>query len=142
MMHKIFIDSDIILDVLARRNQFYDPAARLFTAIVRGRVAAFTTPIVFANTHYLLSKIKSKKVALQSIKRLRSYISVLSMDEQIVDFALNSLFSDFEDALQYYTAKSHGINFIITRNKKDFKLSEIYVCAAEEYLKILNASAI
>ncbi len=139
-MHKIFIDSDIILDVLAQRNQFYDPAARLLTAIVKGRIAAFTSPLVIANTHYLLSKIKSKKVALQSIKRLKAHISVLSMDENAVDFALNSLFPDFEDALQYYIAKSHDINFIITRNKKDFKRSKISICTAEEYLKILNAN--
>lgn len=141
-MHKIFIDSDIILDVLAQRNQFYAPAARLLTAIVKGRVAAFTSPLVIANTYYLLSKIRSKKIALQSIKRLKVYISVLSMDESAVDFALNSLFSDFEDALQYYTAKSHDINFIITRNKKDFKRSKISVCTAEEYLKILNANTL
>jgi len=140
-MHRVFIDSDIILDVLAQRDKFYKPAAKLFTLIDKGDVFGFTSPTVFANIHYILSKLTSKKYALQGLRKLKSLISILPTDEKIIDLALDSSFIDFEDAIQYYTAKSHEINFIITRNKKHYKKSKISVCTAEEYLNIWAAQA-
>lgn len=138
-MHRVFIDSDIILDVLAHRSKFYKPAAKLFTLIDKGSVFGFTSPNVFANIHYILSKLASPKQAIRGLRKLRYLISILSTDEKIIDLALDSSFIDFEDAIQYYTAKSHEINFIITRNKKHYKKSEISVCTAEEYLNIWTA---
>ena len=135
-MHRVFVDSDIILDVLAQRDEFYTPAAKLFSLFDKGDVAGFTSPIVFANLHYILRKAKSKEYALQNLVKLKSVISILPVDSKIIDLALSSKFSDFEDAIQYHTAKSSEINFIITRNKKHYKQSKISVCTAEEYLKI------
>jgi predicted nucleic acid-binding protein len=135
-MHRVFVDSDIILDVLAQRDEFYTPAAKLFSLFEKGDVAGFTSPIVFANLHYILRKAKSKDYALQSLVKLKSLISILPVDSKIIDLALSSRFNDFEDAIQYQTSKSYQINFIITRNKKHYKQSKISVCTAEEYLKI------
>lgn len=135
-MHRVFVDSDIILDVLAQRDEFYTPAAKLFSLLDKGDVAGFTSPIVFANLHYILRKAKSKNYVVQSLVKLKSLISVLPVDSKIIDLALSSKFNDFEDAIQYHTAKSYEINFIITRNKKHYKQSKISVCTAEEYLKI------
>jgi predicted nucleic acid-binding protein len=135
-MSRVFIDSDIILDVLAERKPFYEPAAKLFTLMDEGDVSGFTSPIVFANIHYILSKMTSKAYALQSLRKLKSLISILSTDENIIELALESSFIDFEDAIQYYTAKSHEINFIITRNKRHYKKSRISVCDAGEYVDI------
>lgn len=138
-MHRVFIDSDIVLDVLAQREKFYSHAAKLFTLIDKGEVSGFTSPVVFANLHYILRKLKSKEYALKSLRKLKSFISILPVDEKIIDLALDSKFNDFEDAIQYHTAKSYEINFIITRNKKHYKQSKISVCTAEEYLKIWAA---
>jgi len=135
-MHRVFVDSDIILDVLAQREAFYIPAAKLFSLFDKGDVAGFTSPIVFANLHYILRKVKSKEYAVKSLIKLKSFISVLPVDSKIIDLALSSKFNDFEDAIQYHTAKSYEINFIITRNKKYYKQSKISVCTADEYLKI------
>jgi predicted nucleic acid-binding protein len=135
-MHRVFVDSDIILDVLAQREEFYTPAAKLFSMLDKGDVAGFTSPIVFANIHYILRKAKSRDYALQSLVKLKSFISILPVDSKIIDLALSSKFNDFEDAIQYHTSKSYEINFIITRNKQHYKQSKISVCTAEEYLKI------
>lgn len=139
-MHRVFIDSDIILDVLAKREPFYIPAAKLFTLLDKREVSGFTSPIVFANIHYILRKAKSKEYVLQSLRTLKSFISVLPIDEKIIELALDSSFNDFEDAIQYYTAKSYEINFLITRNQKHYKQSTISICTAEEYLKIWAAA--
>lgn len=140
-MHRIFIDSDIILDILAERKPFYDFAAKLFTLIDQGKISAFTSPIVFANLHYILTKFSSKKSATKSLIKMKSIISVLPVDDKIIESALISDFSDFEDAIQYHTAKANNINFIITRNKKDYKKSIISICTAEEYLRIWSSES-
>lgn len=135
-MHRVFIDSDIILDLLAKREPFYQSAAKLFTLIDQIKTTGFTSPIVFANIHYVLSKAASKDFAVKSLRKLKSLITVLTIDEKIVELALDTDFLDFEDAIQYHTARSNDIKFLITRNKKDYKKSKISICNAEEYLKI------
>lgn len=139
-MHKLFIDSDIVLDVFAKRASFYKHSAKLLTLIENKTVLGYASPLVFANIHYILRKLKSKDDALQNLRKLRIIMGVFSMEEKHIDQALNSQFTDFEDALQYYAAKDCKIDFIITRNKKDYKHSSITVCTPEEYLAILGTS--
>lgn len=135
-MHRVFIDSDIILDVLSEREPFYISAAKLFTLIDKKKIIAYTSPIVFTNIHYILTKSTSRENALKSLQRLKPLVTILPVDEKIIDLALNSKHKDFEDALQYHTAKSNEIKFMITRNKKDHKQSKISIYTADEYLKI------
>jgi len=132
---KLFIDSDIILDLLAKREPYYKSASELFTIIDMRQVIACSSPIIFANLHYLLRKLTSNNTALQNLRKLRTFISILSIDERIIDQALNSGFSDFEDAIQYFTAINNGVTTIITRNKSDYKRSKITVLTAEEFMK-------
>ena len=66
-------------------------------------------------------------------------VDILPVDEKHVDQALSSHFTDFEDAIQYYLARSSHIDFFITRNKRDYKHSLIPVCTPTEYLAILRS---
>lgn len=134
MIH-LFVDSDIILDLLAKREPYYIHAAKLFTLIDQQEVVAYTSPIVFANLHYLLKKMSSNKSALKNLRKLKTFINVLPTDERVIEQSLNSDFSDFEDAIQYFTSVNNGINLIITRNTKDFKKGKISISTAEEFIK-------
>ena len=136
-MTNLFVDSDIILDLLAKREPYYIHAANLFTLIDQKEINAFTSPIVFANLHYLLKKLTSNATALKSLRKLKTLINILPVDERVIEQSLNSEFADFEDAIQYFTAVNNKINIIITRNKIDFKKSKISVLTAEEFLKTL-----
>ncbi|MBI5808763.1 MAG: PIN domain-containing protein [Ignavibacteriales bacterium] len=137
-MIKLFVDSDIILDLLAQREPHYIHAARLFTLIDQNEVVAYTSPLIFANLHYLLKKQTSNLSALKSLRKLKTLINILSIDERVIEQSLNSEFNDFEDAIQYFTAVNNGITLIITRNKTDYKRSKIDVLTAEEFLKSLE----
>ena len=137
-MIKLFVDSDIILDLLAKRESHYIHAARLFTLIDQNKVIAYTSPLIFANLHYLLKKQTSNLSALKSLRKLKTLINILSIDEKVIEQSLNSEFNDFEDAIQYFTAVNNGITLIITRNKADYKRSKIDVLTAEEFLKSLE----
>lgn len=132
-MNSLFIDSDIIIDLLARRKNYIEAAA-LMTIIAEKKVNAFTTPIVLANVDYIITKYSNKSKSRKAIKSLRKNLSILPMDEEIVDTALESEFSDFEDAMQHYAAKKYGIDFIVTRNKKDYAKGCIKVVTAKEYI--------
>ena len=135
-MKKLFFDSDIMLDISLMREPFCLPAINLAELCYQKRFRAFTSAVAFVNVNYFLSKL-APKTRLPSLQRLRSIISIIEVDEKIIDLALSSDFIDFEDAVQFYAAKSSGIEAIITRNIKDYKESKIPVLTAEEFLKTL-----
>lgn len=138
-MISLFIDSDIILDLFAKRHPHYNHAAKLFTLIDQKKTVAYSSPLVFANIHFILCKLMPHAQARQNLRKLKSLIKILPIDEKIIELALNSDFKDFEDSIQYHTAKCHAIQFLVTRNKKDYKRAEMNVCTAEEFLTMLNS---
>ena len=138
MNKKVFIDSDIILDLLCKREPFYDFAAEVFTLGDTKQIELITTSLVFANLFYILRKLLGIEKAKELLRKLRILIGVISVDEKIVDLALNSKFSDFEDGLQYFTARENEIKIILTRNGKDYKEKDLVIQTPAEYLKMIK----
>jgi hypothetical protein len=64
---------------------------------------------------------------------------VLGVNDKIIELALSSKFNDFEDAIQYFTAIENEINVLLTRNIKDYKLADIAILSAQDYLKVNNS---
>lgn len=135
---KIFIDSDIILDLFAKREPYYEHAAKLFSLIDNGKIKGFVSSLIFSNLFYILSRLKSKSQARNILLKLKVLVSILPVDEKIIELALASNFKDFEDAIQYYVAKEHNISTLITRNIKDYKNAEIIVLTAEDFISMNN----
>jgi predicted nucleic acid-binding protein len=134
-MDKVFIDSDIILDLIQEREHYSD-ALQLFTLLEENKIKGYVSPLIFANLFYILRKQESNKFALQVLIRLKALLRVLTINEKIIELALSSGFRDFEDAIQYYSALEENIEYLITRNKEDYKISGIIICNAKEYLAI------
>ena len=141
MSSRVFLDSDILLDVLAARKPFYEDSATVLYLAEMKRIEAFTTPLVISNLYYILRKLGTKNTALTGIRKLRSILQILPMNAAHIDKALSSKFSDFEDALQYFASQEGQIDFIVTRNKSDYKTSKIAVCRPNEFLKIFRTSS-
>ena len=137
-MDKIFVDSDIILDLIQERENYFD-ALQLFTLIEENKVKGYASPLIFANLFYILRKQESNKFALQVLIRLKALLHVLTVNEKIIELALSSGFKDFEDAVQYYSAMEANIDYLITRNKEDYNKSGIIICNAKEYLAIRSS---
>ena len=137
-MKNVFIDTDIILDLFSKRMLFYVHAALLFNLIDAGKLRGYVSSLIFSNLFYILRKEKSRKQAISILNKLKILVTVLPVDGKIIQLALSSGFNDFEDAIQYYTAKQHKIDFIITRNIKDYKLSDIQAITAAEFIKIIQ----
>ena len=134
-MTRLFIDTDIILDVLLKRTH-YPAAAAVLSRIEKRECDGYTTPVVFANIHYIVTRQAGKRKSLQNLRKLRKIISILPIDEETIDEALLSDAGDFEDAIQYVTAKKHRIDFIVTRNKTDYEVSAVPALTAEEFLEV------
>jgi predicted nucleic acid-binding protein len=137
-MQRIFIDSDIILDLFAKREPFHQHAAELFSLVEKRAVKAFVSPIIMVNLNYVLRKLKNKEQAVKCLRKLKLLVKILPVDEKAIELALVSEFTDFEDAVQYYVAKMNGMDFLLTRNTKDYKKADITVMTAEEYLDLYN----
>ena len=133
-MKKLLVDTNIIIDLLAKRKDFYQEAQELFTLADENQVKLYISSLTFANTHYVLVKELNADEARKVLIKFKLHVKTLPLDEKILELALSSDFKDFEDAIQYYTALENKLEIIITRNKKDFKTSKLAVLTAKEYL--------
>ena len=134
-MKRILIDTNIVIDLLSKREGFYNEAAKLFTQADKQEIKLSISSLTFANTNYILTKLKSPKEAREILRKFKVLAEVLSLDNKIIELALSDeSFPDFEDGLQYYSAIENDIEIIITRNRKDFKNSKLPVLTDKEYL--------
>ena len=133
-MDKLLVDTNIVIDLLSRREEFYGEAQQLFTLSDYNKVKLFVSSLTIANTHFLLSREKTGAEARKILIKFRILSKVLPLTDKILELALVSDFKDFEDAIQYHTALENDLEIIITRNKKDFKNSVLPVLTAMEYL--------
>src|SRR5665647_1914039 len=112
-MRSLLIDTNIILDLLAKRDPFYDFAAEIFSLADTKKIELYTSSISIINTNYILSKILSEKEVREILRKFRILVKVLSCDEKIIDLGLNSTFKDYEDSIQYFTAIENQMDSII-----------------------------
>ena len=138
MSNRVFINSDVILDLLCKREPFYPDAAELFTLGDLGTIELVTTSVVFANVFYILRKALGIDKAKELLRKLRILVGIVPVSEKTVDLALNSKFSDFEDGMQYFTARENGIKVLLTRNTKDYREKDVVVQTPEQYLKTIK----
>ncbi len=137
-MKKVFLDTNVIIDFLGERENFYEPAAKILTLADKKKIKIFTSPISISNTYYLISKYENSKIALEKIRRFKVLCAISTINDEVIEKAINSDFKDFEDALQYFSAIASNCDLIITRNEKDFKNALLPVINPETYLKTLK----
>jgi predicted nucleic acid-binding protein len=138
-MRRILLDTNIIIDLLSKREPFYQEAARLFSFADLGKVNLFTSALSIANVNYVLLKQRKPEEAKQILRKLKLIVGILSLDEKVISLALNdNEFKDFEDALQYYSAVENNIEIIISRNLKDFENSRLPVMTAGQFNEIIE----
>jgi predicted nucleic acid-binding protein len=134
-MKRLFVDTNIVLDLLAQRMPFYTEAAKLFSLADRKKIRLSISALCLADTNYILSKQLPVKDVRKLLRDFKILVNVLPLDDKISDLALNSEFNDFEDAIQYFTAIENGQDIIITRNLYDFRESRLPVMTAGEFIK-------
>lgn len=132
-MTKLFLDTNIVVDLLDRREPYCHDAVKLFTLAYNKKVQLIVSPMTYATVSFLLRKHGAEGVR-GLLSNFRQLSRVATVNERTIDDSLTSQFKDFEDALQYYTALKAKVDAIITRNGKDFTKSKLPVMTAGEYL--------
>lgn len=133
-MERLFLDTNIVIDLLAKRVPFYQEAQELFTLGDQKEVQLFISAVTFANVYYSIRKHHKAVDTRRYLANFKVLVTVLPIDNKIIELSLASDFTDFEDGLQYFTALEHKIDILITRNKKDFKNAKIPVLSGGEFL--------
>ena len=137
-MKRIFLDTNIVIDLLARREPFYEAAAKLFSLADQNQIELSVSSLTIANTSYALLRQMDAITSKAILRNLRLILNILPLDDKIIELALNDMtFSDFEDALQYFIAIDNKQEIIITRNQKDFKGSVLPIMTAEQFIEML-----
>lgn len=138
-MKKLFIDTNIIIDLLSKREPFFNESANLFSLADKNKIEVSVSALTIANTSYILLRQMESAKAKAVLRKLRLIVKILPLNDKIVGLALNDdSFSDFEDGLQYFTALENNLELIITRNLKDFKNSKLPTMTAKQFLETLK----
>ena len=139
MMDSLFVDTNVMLDLLGERVPFYDAVAKIASLADRGELNLHVSALSYPTVYYLLSKFEDHGVVQEKLRKFRAIAETSDLTDTVIDKGLSSGFSDFEDALQYHCALNANCNVLITRNVKDFKDSGIAVMTPAEYLASLKS---
>lgn len=134
-MKKIFVDTNILIDLIADRSPFSKFAIQIFSKAEDKKIKLYTSSHSIATTHYLLKKFIDEKDLREVLLNIIDYVNVIAIDIDIIKKGLKSKHKDFEDAIQIYSAYSiEKMDCIVTRNIKDFKDSDIPVLTPDELI--------
>ncbi|MGA9639600.1 type II toxin-antitoxin system VapC family toxin [Flavobacterium sp.] len=137
-MSRIFLDTNVILDLLGERIPFFDSIAKVATLADQKKLTMIVSPLSFTTIDYVLNKYETSGSVLNKLRKFKIICEICEVNEETIEKALNSNFKDFEDAVQYFTALQSNCSIIITRKGKDFKNSTIPIMTAEEYLSSIT----
>ena len=132
----LFIDTNILLDVIFNRQPFLDDAKKIFSMVSKEDTEGFIANISVLNAHYIVSGHLNRKKADKAVALILELFELVQADDHVLRCALNSGLKDFEDAVQYFCAVKCDADYIITRNIKDFPLNDIPVLTPDEFLRI------
>ena len=140
MILNVLIDTDVLLDVFLEREPHYTNSKKVLYQLDDGGFHGFTTATIVVNVFYHMEKYKNLERAFACVERLLTNpdLVILGVNKSVLMMALRSGMTDFEDAVQATAANVAGLDYIVTRNQRDFRVSPITAVSPEELLKKLN----
>ena len=137
---KVLFDTNIILDVLLNREPFVVNSALLMAHVEKKDIDGYLCATTITTLDYLLSKALNKRESRAGIQKLLSLFRISEVNSTVLDLSVNSGFSDFEDAVQYFSGVCSEVNALLTRNIKDYKKTELPVYTPDELLQIIRVT--
>ena len=135
----ILIDTNVILDVMLERQPFVDNAATLLSKVESGEMNGFLCATTITTVHYLATKVVGVRQAKEEIEKLFTLFDIAPVNRSVLEKALKSNFTDYEDAVLHEAACLIDAKVIITRDIKGFKKAIIPVYQPDEFLKVISA---
>ena len=139
-MKNIFLDTNVLIDFFADRKPFSIEAARLFNYSIKKKINLYISAVSYNNIYYILRQSCSHIETIKILTELNEWTVIIDVSKEIINKSLKSDFRDFEDAIQYNCAKSlKKINFIVTRDTKDFKTSSLPILTPKEAVTLIES---
>lgn len=130
----VFIDTNIIIDVLDKREKFFEASGNVLSLGAEHKITLYATALTMANCIYILRKPLGYEGAIACINVLKEYIHISPLTQTEFDKAFSEATPDVEDMLQYYSVKAAGCEVIITRNGKHFPSTGLQILTPTEFL--------
>ncbi len=132
---KVFLDINVILDFLLKKAPFDEDATEIFKLLYKKDIDGFVSAISYTQIGYFLQKFTGKTVTKGILRDLNRLLKTVTVDNRTIEEALDSDITDFEDAMQIASALSiSGLHSVLTRDKKDFKSSQLLIQSPKEFL--------
>ena len=135
---KILVDTNVVLDLLLDRAPFSDVASTLFSLIERSEIDAALCATTITTIDYLLTQSLPRDVAKKALHQLLELFEIAPVNRSIIEEALHSRMTDFEDAVLAHAAHIVGATAVVTRNTKDFRYSPVKALDPIEFLAGIN----
>ena len=135
MAFKVLLDANVLIDFFLKREQI-EITEKLFDGLFNNRFKVFITPAILHITAYYTKKRLGSAVSKELLLDFLDNSTVIDCNHKTAVFALSSKMNDVEDALQYYTALQHGIDFVITQDKNFQKqaIPSLPIYSPQEFL--------
>ena len=131
---RALIDTNVLLDHLAKRENFFEDAAAVFSMVNDGYLTGIVSSLSIVNCAYVLPKHYEEKAVLERIKQMLRLFVISTVDARILEDAANLAPYDYEDAVQYLSALPYHPEIVITRDKKGFNGFDIHVMTPKEFI--------
>ena len=135
---KVLFDTNIILDVLLDRKQFVELSASLVSLVETNDIEGYLCATTVTTIDYLVTKTHNKKLAKAAIQKLLSLFKIARVDQKVLLLSIESEFTDFEDAVQYFSGQLVDVDAIVTRNIKDYKKANYPIYSPRELWGIIQ----
>jgi predicted nucleic acid-binding protein len=136
-MMRILIDTDVTLDFILQRQLFFAEASEIFTRLGNGDFEAYISAVTPINVFYFTRKANGFTGAKQAVQDLLVSMKICEITHRILQSALTSPITDFEDAVQHECAVAENLDAIVTRNSKDYKNATVKVYSPTDFLQII-----
>ncbi len=139
MKKAVFLDTNVLLDVILERSQFLNDSKKILTLGDEGKVELYASALTIANCAYFARKFGGNPH--KCVELLLTWVKVIDLTRNHFEQVLTSSFTDFEDGLQFFSAREiKAIDVILTRNVNHFKSSDIPILTPSEFLQTLSPS--
>jgi len=134
---KVLLDTNVVLDVLLDRQPFSNDSAQLMDMVDRSEMQGFLCATTVTTIHYLLAKFLGAKRSIKQVRLLLSLFEIAPVNRIVLENAVVGHSPDYEDAVMIEAAQHAGVEYIVTRNIKDFKKSLIPVYTPAGFIQAL-----
>ena len=137
---RVLVDLNVFIDVMQDRQPCYDDSAGVLDAVARREVLGWLAAHSVTTLFYVISRTRNREAAVQAVTGLLESFTVAKVDDTVIREALSLGWKDFEDAVQMAAAGAEDIDYLITRNIKDFQSGPVPVNQPAAFLALLDST--